>query len=130
MERFAWVKWRVRGYCSDVQVNARDSSRRLADLLQRERGALADFLVALSEFDQQRCWVELGYTSLFYFLQRELGLSNGAAYHRKVAAELLQRYPELDWRSAHPGLAALHAALGRRPSFAATLPAAQDVRIA
>ena len=31
---------------------ARESSRRLADLLRREHVALADFLVALSEFDR------------------------------------------------------------------------------
>jgi hypothetical protein len=37
----------------------------------------------------------LGYTSLFYFLHRALKLSAGAAYHRKTAAELLQRCPEV-----------------------------------
>jgi hypothetical protein len=40
-------------------------------------------------------WVELGYSSLFYFLTRELGLSKGAAYYRKIAAELVQVYPEV-----------------------------------
>jgi hypothetical protein len=33
--------------------------------------------------------------SLFSFLHRELGLSKGAAYYRKVAAELVQRFPEV-----------------------------------
>jgi hypothetical protein len=37
----------------------------------------------------------LGHTSLFTFLHRELGLSKGASHFRKVAAELLQRYPEV-----------------------------------
>jgi hypothetical protein len=32
---------------------------------------------------------------LFYFLHRELGLSKGAAFYRKTAAELVQRYPEI-----------------------------------
>jgi 5-methylcytosine-specific restriction endonuclease McrA len=31
----------------------------------------------------------------FYFLHRDLGLSKGAAYYRKVAAELVQRFPEI-----------------------------------
>ncbi len=52
-------------------------STRLADLLRRERAALAEFLLALADFDRERCWVELGHASLFYYLHRELGLSKG-----------------------------------------------------
>jgi hypothetical protein len=73
--------------------NARDLAARLADLLHREHAAMAEFLVALADFDRQRLWVGLGYTSLYYFLHRELKLSAGAAFHRKTAAELLQRFP-------------------------------------
>jgi HNH endonuclease len=75
--------------------DTRDLTTRLAELLRREHGALADFLVALADFDRERRWVELGYTSLFFFLHRELGLSKGAAFCRKTAAELIQRYPEV-----------------------------------
>ncbi|HEX9401741.1 MAG TPA: HNH endonuclease, partial [Anaeromyxobacter sp.] len=75
--------------------SARDLSARLAELLHRERAALAEFLVALAEFDGNRSWLELGHASLFYFLQRELGLSSGAAFYRKTAAELIQRFPEI-----------------------------------
>jgi hypothetical protein len=50
-------------------------------------------LLALADFDQRRLWVELGHASLFSFLHRELGLSTGAAYHRKIAAELVHRFP-------------------------------------
>jgi len=39
--------------------------------------------------------VELGYGSLFHFLHRDLGLSKGAAHHRKTVAELVQRFPEI-----------------------------------
>ena len=54
---------------------------------------MADFLLELADFDRGRHWVELGHSSLWYYLHRELGLSKGAAFHRKVAAELLQRFP-------------------------------------
>ncbi|HEX9048973.1 MAG TPA: HNH endonuclease, partial [Anaeromyxobacter sp.] len=47
---------------------AREFTVRLQELLRHERFALADFLVALAGFDEHRLWVELGYTSLFYFL--------------------------------------------------------------
>ena len=73
----------------------RESTRRLADLLRREHAALADFLVALADFDHQRHWLQLGYPNLFEFLRRELGLSRGAAHYRKVAARLVQRFPEI-----------------------------------
>src|SRR6266542_2914548 len=46
-------------------------------------------------FDRKRLWVELGHASLFYFLHRELGLSSGAAFYRKTAAGLIQRFPEI-----------------------------------
>ena len=75
--------------------HARESSRRLSDLLRSEHGAMADFLVALAEFDRGRLWVALGYSNLFDYLHRELGLSRGSAHYRKVAAQLVQRFPEV-----------------------------------
>ena len=76
-------------------MNARILAGRLADLLRREHAEMADFLVALAEFDACKAWKELGYSSLFYFLHRELGLSKGAAHYRKTAAGLVQRFPEI-----------------------------------
>ncbi len=67
-------------------TSARELSARLASLLSREHSALADFLVALSTFDEERRWSDLGYANLFDYLHRELGLSAGAAHYRKVAA--------------------------------------------
>lgn len=76
-------------------TDARESSLRLAALLRADQGAVADFLVALVEFHRERLWVQLGHASLFKFLHHELGLSNAAAYYRKVAAELALRFPEV-----------------------------------
>ncbi len=39
---------------------AHDFTMRLEQLLRRERIALADFLVALAEFDADRTWTRLG----------------------------------------------------------------------
>src|SRR5919206_4198777 len=63
---------KCRATLSVMTTSARDLSARLAVLLRHEHGAMADFLVALAEFDRRRLWVELGYSSLFYFLHREL----------------------------------------------------------
>jgi len=76
-------------------TNARILAGRLADLLRREHVAMMDFLLELAEFDRLRAWRELGYSSLFYFLHRELGLSKGAAHYRKTASELVRSYPEI-----------------------------------
>ncbi len=75
--------------------SARDFTLRLQDLLQREHGALADFLVALATFDERRLWAELGHASLFVFLHRDLRLSKGAAFYRATAAVLVRRFPEV-----------------------------------
>jgi hypothetical protein len=76
-----------------VMDTARELTANLAALLRREHGAMADFLVALADFDRGRRWAELGYASLFQFLHRELRLSLGAAQYRKVAAELIEEVP-------------------------------------
>ncbi len=78
-----------------ITDTTRDLVARLAELLSNERFALADFLVTLAGFDRQRRWAELGYASLYDFLVRELGMSRGTAFYRKVAVELIQRYPEV-----------------------------------
>ncbi|HZZ83376.1 MAG TPA: hypothetical protein VFE30_02475 [Anaeromyxobacteraceae bacterium] len=75
--------------------DALTETARLAQLLRKEQSAFAEFLLALADFDRRRLWEELGHSSLFYFLYRELGLSKGAAHYRKVAAELVQRFPEV-----------------------------------
>jgi hypothetical protein len=77
-------------------MNAREAKSHLAELLRRERDAMADFILALAQFDQKRLWRDLEYASLFSFLRSGLGLSAGAAQYRKTAAELVQRYPEVE----------------------------------
>jgi 5-methylcytosine-specific restriction endonuclease McrA len=68
----------------------------MASMLQRERGGLADFLLAFSGFHANRRWRELGYGSAFTYLRGEFKLSEGAAYNRIVAAELVYRVPEVE----------------------------------
>lgn len=57
---------------------------------------MADFLVALAAFHRERLWIGMGYSSVFHYLRRELKLSSGSAFLRKTAAELLQRFPEVE----------------------------------
>jgi hypothetical protein len=77
---------------SDLSA-ARTESARLFDLLRREQHAMAEFLVALAIFDEQRRWDALGYGTLFDYLHRKLGLPKSAAFYRMTAAHLVQKYP-------------------------------------
>jgi 5-methylcytosine-specific restriction endonuclease McrA len=56
---------------------------------------MADFLVALADFDRRRGWEVLGHASFFAFINSELGLSPAPTYWRSQAARLLQDFPEL-----------------------------------
>ncbi len=76
-------------------MNARDWSLRIADLARREHSALADFLVALAEFDRLGVHRQLGFPNLFEYLLREVGLSRGSAFYRQVGARLVGRFPEV-----------------------------------
>jgi hypothetical protein len=49
-----------------------------------------------SDFHAKRRWRELGYGSAFPYLRGEFKLSEGAAYNRIVAAELVHRVPEVE----------------------------------
>jgi hypothetical protein len=74
---------------------AREFTDRLKDLLRTERNALVEFILALSEFAERELWKQLGYPSLFPFLTRELGLSEGLAYFRMKACRLVRDFPEV-----------------------------------
>jgi hypothetical protein len=77
-------------------MNAREWSARIAELAHREHAALADLLLAIAEFDELAVYRQLGFSSLFDFLHREIGLSRGSAYYRQVGARMIRRFPEVE----------------------------------
>jgi hypothetical protein len=76
-------------------MNAREWSLRHVELLRAERGALADLLLSLAEFDRVAAYRELGFATLFDYLHRELRLSRGSAHYRQVATRPVERLPEI-----------------------------------
>jgi hypothetical protein len=76
-------------------LEARQQRDTLRSLLRTEQSAMADFLIALSDFDRRRGWEALGHSSLFAFLHVELKLPNPSAYWRMSASRVLQRFPDL-----------------------------------
>jgi hypothetical protein len=77
-------------------LEARRLRDQLKQFLRTEQAAMADFLIALADFDRRRGWVPLGHANLFAFLLSELGLSPAPTWFRQEAARLLQRFPELE----------------------------------
>ena len=76
-------------------LEARQLRDTLRLLLRKEQTAVAEFLLALADFDRRRGWAPLGHAQLFAFLVADLQLSKSAAYYRRSAAELLQRFPRV-----------------------------------
>src|SRR5438552_4084619 len=74
-------------------TSARDIDRRLADLVRSERHLVVQFVVELAGFARRELYRELGYTSLFYYCVRQLGLSKSSAFRRSEVARLIARFP-------------------------------------
>jgi hypothetical protein len=74
-------------------TSARDLDRRLADLVRTERHLVVQFVVELAGFAKLELYRELGYTSLFHYCVRQLGLSKSSAFRRSEVARLIARFP-------------------------------------
>src|ERR1700686_605400 len=81
-------------------TTAHDLDRRLADLVRSERHLVVQFVVELAGFAKRELYRELGYTSLFYYCVRQLGLSKSSAFRRSEVARLIARFPVLAHRRA------------------------------
>jgi hypothetical protein len=77
-------------------TSARDIDRRLAGLVRSERHLVVQFVVELAGFAKRELYRELGYTSLFYYCVRQLGLSKSSAFRRPEVARLIARFPVID----------------------------------
>jgi hypothetical protein len=76
-------------------LEARQLRDALKNLLRREQAVMADFLIALADFDRRRGWEALGHANLFALMRVELGLCRSGSYWRLSAARLVQRFPEV-----------------------------------
>src|ERR1700704_2464841 len=76
-------------------TSARDLDRRLAELVRSERHLVVQFVVELAGFAKRELYRELGYTSLFYYCVRQLGLSKSSAFRRSEVARLIVRFPAI-----------------------------------
>ncbi len=64
-------------------------------LVKTERKITLEILMVIQTFDITRSYLELGYSSLFDYLTRGIGYSEGAAQRRISSARLLKQVPEI-----------------------------------
>jgi hypothetical protein len=76
--------------CSDREILS-DVGR----LVGSHRVITAKLVAYLAEIEHRRLHLEAGFPSMFEFCVKKLGLSEGEAYRRIVAARLLQRFPSV-----------------------------------
>ena len=64
-------------------------------LVKEERRITREILDLINEVSRRRLFADLGYSSIFDWLVKDLGYSESAAYRRMQAARLLQAVPEI-----------------------------------
>jgi len=100
-----------------VTERSRPREKRSDDWIARQAAKIPAALDALEDSLGARDW----------FTAHGFGLAEIASGCALGYLDL--RYPELDWRAAHPALAALAQRLSLRRSFASTRPTAQPIAI-
>src|SRR5438105_4466093 len=76
-------------------LSARELNQRLVEMVRRERCLVVQFVIELAGLARRELHRELGYTSLFYYCVRQLGLSKSSAFRRSEAAQLIARFPAI-----------------------------------
>lgn len=79
----------------DQKLSSYELAEKLAKLIKEERKITNEILEILNEALKTRCYLELGYSSLFEWLTKGFGYSNAAAYRRIEAVRLIQSVPEV-----------------------------------
>jgi len=68
---------------------------RTRELAGKERAATVELLKHLREVDTRKLWAARGFGSLFEYVRRELGYSEGAAYRRIQGMRVMRELPEV-----------------------------------
>lgn len=98
-----------------------------AETAFRERGLTLELMRVLREVDRRQLFIELGYSSLYDFVTRELKISEGATYRRIQAMRLIRDVPEVEDKIA-TGRLSIHLA-ARVQSVAAKWPVEDKVKL-
>lgn len=93
------------------EAKQRELDVMLRSLVVKERTLLADIVALLKEIDRRKVFLELGHPSLFDYLVKGIGYSEGAAQRRIDAARLMTDIPDLHERIMRGGIKLNQAAM-------------------
>lgn len=79
----------------ESQLKFRELDSKLKGLVVSERKVTAEIVSVIAQVDRQRLFLEMGYSSLFSYLTKEIGYSASAAQRRIEAARMLRQIPEI-----------------------------------
>lgn len=80
---------------SQLQTSVDALNAKLKSLAQKERELLHEILLTIQLIDTRRVYLSLGFPSLFDYLVKAIGYSEGAAQRRIDAARLFREAPQL-----------------------------------
>ena len=72
-----------------------DLNQKVKNLAINERKLTKEILLYIAEVDKRRLYLRMAYTSLYEYLTKEIGYSEGAAQRRIDAARLMHKVPEV-----------------------------------
>lgn len=67
----------------------------IKNLASEERKLTKDILLHIAEVDKRRLYLRMAYPSLYEYLTKEIGYSEGSAQRRIDAARLISKLPEV-----------------------------------
>lgn len=76
-------------------ISDQDLDSRLKLLVSKEREVLSHILIHIAEVDRRKLHLDLAYSSLFEYLTKHVGYSNGSAQRRIDAARLSREIPSV-----------------------------------
>lgn len=77
------------------ELSDSDLRVRLPKLVGREREILAEILEHIAEVERRRLFLDWGFPSLYEYLTKEVGYSEGSAYRRIQAARAFRQVPSI-----------------------------------
>lgn len=81
-----------------------DLNQKVKSLAIEERKLTKEILLYIAEVDKRRLYLRMAYPSLYEYLTKEIGYSEGAAQRRIDAARLMQKVPEVSSKIADGSL--------------------------
>src|SRR6185312_2664003 len=77
------------------KLNDTELTEKIKSLAREERELTRTIIEHIAEIDRRKTFLAMAYSSLYEYLIKEIGYSEGAAQRRIDAARLLERVPEV-----------------------------------